>query len=221
MATSLEALVALLRGRRIAVLTGAGISTESGIPDYRGPETRRRARNPIQGREFVTSEEARRRYWARALLGWRRFADNAPAAGHLALAELERRGLLCGVVTQNVDRLHHAAQSRRIIELHGSLHEVICLTCGALTPREPLQAALEARNRGWSERWLARRVEMAPDGDAELDDVTSKRLALSAEPSYWLSSPGIAQVSLSFAPAPAISAFVSGAGKSQCIVPLM
>ena len=89
--TELDALLDLLRDRRVAVLTGAGISTESGIPDYRGPETRRRARNPIQWRQFASDEEARRRYWARALLGWRRFAHTRPAAGHLALAELERR----------------------------------------------------------------------------------------------------------------------------------
>ncbi|MCA9615717.1 MAG: NAD-dependent protein deacetylase [Sandaracinus sp.] len=162
-----DALVALLHGKRVAVLTGAGISTESGIPDYRGPETRRRARNPIQGREFVASEDARRRYWARALLGWRRFADKRPAAGHQALAELEAAGVLTGLVTQNVDRLHHGAGSRNVVELHGSLHEVVCLGCGALSPREPLQAELARRNPGWVERV----VEMAPDGDAELDDV--------------------------------------------------
>src|SRR5690606_29449631 len=98
MTTNVDELVALLRGRRVGVLTGAGISTESGIPDYRGPETRRRARNPIQWREFVSSEAARRRYWARALVGWSRFANKAPAAGHLALAELERSGIATGVV---------------------------------------------------------------------------------------------------------------------------
>lgn len=167
MSTNVDALLTLVRGRRIGVLTGAGISTESGIPDYRGPETRRRARNPIQWRQFVSDEEARRRYWARALLGWHRFSNKAPAAGHLALAELERVGIVTGVVTQNVDRLHHAAGSSRVVELHGSLHEVVCLSCGDLTPREAFQAELALRNPGW----LDRSAEVAPDGDAELDDV--------------------------------------------------
>jgi NAD-dependent SIR2 family protein deacetylase len=168
MTTNVDELVTLLRGRRVGVLTGAGISTESGIPDYRGPETRRRARNPIQWREFVSSEAAQRRYWARALVGWSRFANKAPAAGHLALAELERAGVATGVVTQNVDRLHHAAGSARVVELHGTLYEVICLACGDVTSREAFQAELARRNPGW----LERTAEVAPDGDAELDDVT-------------------------------------------------
>ncbi len=160
----LAALAELLRGRRFVVLTGAGCSTESGIPDYRGPETRRRARNPIQGREFVRSDEVRRRYWARAVLGWARFSGAQPNPAHLALARLEREGRLLGLITQNVDGLHQAAGSRRVVELHGTLAEVTCLACGAVEARASLQERLLANNPGWLE--VAH--EIAPDGDAEL-----------------------------------------------------
>ncbi len=121
----------LLAGRRFVALTGAGASTESGIPDYRGPETRRRARptGPMQHHEFVERPEVRRRYWARAVLGWDRFRAARPNPGHRALAELEARGALVGVITQNVDGLHRAAGSARVVELHGSLDRVRCLSC--------------------------------------------------------------------------------------------
>lgn len=159
------AVAELLRGRRVVVLAGAGMSTESGIPDYRGPTAPRRTRPPMQYREFVGSAEARARYWARSLLGWPRFVSARPSAGHLALAELERLGVVTGLITQNVDRLHHAAGSERVIELHGALAEVRCLGCGALSARSALQEALLRKNPGWSER-------VAPfhhaDGDAEL-----------------------------------------------------
>jgi len=157
-------LVQLVSGRRIAVLTGAGCSTESGIPDYRGPETRRRARNPIRFNEFVKSPEGRRRYWARAFVGWEKFANKAPNPAHHALAEMERAGLLTGLITQNVDRLHHAAGSEDVVELHGALADVRCLGCGAVELRVDLQRRLGERNPGWS----SLRAEMAPDGDAEL-----------------------------------------------------
>lgn len=163
-ATSIQALGALLEGRRYVVLTGAGISTESGIPDYRGPETRRRARNPIQYRAFVDDAGARARYWARSLVGWRRITSARPNHGHLALASLERAGAVTGVITQNVDRLHHAAGSDRVIELHGALAEVRCLGCGHLESRGDLQDRLEALNPDI--RCFG--VEQAPDGDAEL-----------------------------------------------------
>ncbi|MBX3248516.1 MAG: NAD-dependent protein deacetylase [Myxococcales bacterium] len=161
----LESLVSLVEGRRVAALTGAGISTESGIPDYRGPETRRRARNPIQYRDFLGSEEGRRRYWARALVGWRRFSSTTPNAAHHALVALERAGALTGVVTQNVDRLHHAAGSRAVVELHGTLHDVVCLSCGDVSPRQELQETLERLNP----HYVALAAEMAPDGDAEVE----------------------------------------------------
>jgi NAD-dependent SIR2 family protein deacetylase len=160
----LEALASLLRGRRTVVLTGAGCSTESGIPDYRGPGTLARARNPIQHREFLTRPEVRARYWARSLLGWPRFSAARPNAAHQALAALERGGLVPGLITQNVDRLHHAAGSARVIELHGALARVRCLDCGGCEPRGELQARLLALNPGFVEH----RAEPRPDGDAEL-----------------------------------------------------
>lgn len=162
--TDLAPLLDLLRGRRLAVLTGAGCSTESGIPDYRGPETARRARNPVQFTAFVGDAEARRRYWARAVVGWPRFRAARPNAGHAALAALERAGAALGLITQNVDRLHTAAGSRHVVELHGALHEARCLGCGAREPRDDLQARLLAANPGFD----VRAAELAPDGDAEL-----------------------------------------------------
>ncbi len=119
----------------------------------------------MQYREFVGSAEARARYWARSLIGWPRFVSAQPGAGHRAVAELERLGVVTGLITQNVDRLHHAAGSEQVIELHGALAEVRCLSCGALTARSAHQEALLRANPGWSER-------LAPfhhaDGDAEL-----------------------------------------------------
>ncbi|MFW6039910.1 MAG: NAD-dependent protein deacetylase [Gemmatimonadota bacterium] len=162
----------LLRGRRSAVLAGAGCSTESGIPDYRGPSAGRRRRAPVRYQEFVRSEDARRRYWARSTIGWPRIAATRPNPAHLALARLEAGGAVCGIITQNVDGLHHAAGSRRVVELHGSLAAVRCLDCDRPARRDAFQERLLALNAEWSE-WLARRsgpdgVEAAPDGDAEL-----------------------------------------------------
>jgi NAD+-dependent protein deacetylase sirtuin 4 len=159
-----EALASLLRGRRTVVLTGAGCSTESGIPDYRGPGTLARARNPIQHREFLSRPEVRARYWARSLIGWPRFCASRPNAAHEALSGLERDGHVRGLITQNVDRLHHAAGSQRVIELHGALARVRCMDCGACEPREELQQRLLALNPGFAER----QAEPRPDGDAEL-----------------------------------------------------
>jgi NAD-dependent SIR2 family protein deacetylase len=159
-----EDLLALLRGRAVTVLSGAGVSTESGIPDYRGPETRDQDRSPIRYGEFVESERARRHYWARSALGWPSFDAATPNAGHRALAALEDAGRVTGVITQNVDRLHQAAGSRRVVELHGALAEVVCLDCGALTSRGALQSRLLSLNPGWTDRAAGR----APDGDADL-----------------------------------------------------
>jgi NAD-dependent SIR2 family protein deacetylase len=169
------ALVELLRGRRTVVLTGAGCSTESGIPDYRGPGTRARARNPIQHMEFLSRPEVRARYWARSLMGWPRFSTARPNAAHQALAAMERVGHVPGLITQNVDRLHHAAGSSRIIELHGALAEVRCLSCNGREPRVALQERLLALNPGFMEQ----QVELRPDGDAELpvEAVRSFRVA--------------------------------------------
>ena len=164
--SSIAALAALLLGRRIVALTGAGCSTESGIPDYRGPETRHQRRDPIQGPTFVKDEATRRRYWARAMIGWERFSRARPNAAHQALATLEAEGRLAGIVTQNVDRLHRAAGSRRVIELHGALADVRCLSCPARTSREAVQRRLVEANP----ELAARSFTSAPDGDAEVTE---------------------------------------------------
>jgi NAD-dependent SIR2 family protein deacetylase len=163
----MDALLSVLRGRRLAVLTGAGCSTESGIPDYRGPTTPPRRRPPIQHCEFIERAEVRRRYWARSLLGWPRLATARPNPAHAAVAALEARGQLTGLITQNVDGLHHAAGSRAVIELHGALRRVRCLGCGEVTHRDDLQARLLAANPGWVDRAGA---EVLPDGDVDLED---------------------------------------------------
>lgn len=160
----LEALADLLRGHRTVVLTGAGISTESGIPDYRGEGTRRRAKSPIQYRQFVEKGGVRQRYWARSLAGWPRVEAATPNAGHRALARLERAGLVKGVITQNVDRLHQQCGSQRVVELHGALAEVCCLSCGRISRRRGLQKRLLRINPAWDEQV----VQLRPDGDAYL-----------------------------------------------------
>ena len=146
----LAPLVDLLSGRRFVALTGAGCSTESGIPDYRGGG-RTGPRNPIQHDAFMKQADVRRRYWARATLGWARFSGAEPNAAHRALAALEAAGTLAGVITQNVDRLHQRAGSRRVVELHGALADVACLRCGRGEPRHELQARLLDANPGWLE----------------------------------------------------------------------
>jgi NAD-dependent SIR2 family protein deacetylase len=163
--SEVEALARLFDRGPVAVLTGAGISTESGIPDYRGPETRRRARNPMLYREFLRSAAARQRYWARSMLGWPRFARAKPNAGHAAITKLATAGLIPGLVTQNVDGLHGDAGTRPV-ELHGALREAICLSCQRLTPRAQLQAELEAQNPAF----VAHSAELAPDGDSDFED---------------------------------------------------
>lgn len=167
-------LAAFLAGRRAVALTGAGVSTDSGIPDYRGPDGVQRARAPVQYQEFVRSEARRRRYWARSVAGFGRFAAARPNGAHEALAALESRGSLVGLITQNVDRLHHAAGSRRVVELHGALARARCLACGAFEARDALQERLLALNP-----WLASvEARAAPDGDAELDAAAEARFAV-------------------------------------------
>lgn len=163
-----EQLVDLARGRRIVALTGAGCSTESGIPDYRGPDTPPRKRPPIQHKEFVDHAVIRQRYWARSMLGWPRLATAQPNAAHHALVEMERAGVLAGLITQNVDGLHGAAGSREVVELHGAIARVRCLACGALSTRAELQARLLDANPAWAAR--AHAAVIAPDGDADLPD---------------------------------------------------
>ncbi len=165
---AVERLAQLTRGRRLVVLTGAGCSTESGIPDYRGVDTPPRVRPPIQHREFIDKPEMRQRYWARSMLGWPRLAHARPNAAHHALVALESAGVVAGLITQNVDGLHQVAGSRQVVELHGAIRRVRCLACGELTARAELQTRLEAANPTWVAR--AEAVAIAPDGDAELPD---------------------------------------------------
>lgn len=157
----------LRRHPRRVVLTGAGCSTESGIPDYRGPDGTWRHPKPIQFAEFIRDESRRRHYWARAFRGWDRFSSAAPNRAHLALARLERDAAIGTVITQNVDGLHQAAGSRRVLELHGSNHRVVCLHCGARSARSELQQRMRLANPGWQHE----AAQMRADGDAELDPV--------------------------------------------------
>ncbi len=170
--TALDSLVELLRGRRIVVLGGAGCSTESGIPDYRGPDGSLRTRRPIQYQEFLRSESTRARYWARSAIGWARMAEARPNAGHRALARLEQAGVVRGLITQNVDGLHQAAGSRCVVELHGSLALVRCLACGLEESRDDYQERLWALNPEWRTRWLSA-APLAPGAEGDPGDPAS------------------------------------------------
>jgi NAD-dependent SIR2 family protein deacetylase len=162
---ALDQALGLLATRPLVALTGAGLSTDSGIPDYRGPGSPRRT--PMTYQEFLSGEAAQRRYWARSHVGWARMAHAEPNAGHRALAALERCGALHGVITQNVDGLHRAAGSTAVIDLHGRIAEVMCTSCGRRSSRAALQERLARLNPGFVEAAGAA-VEAAPDGDAEL-----------------------------------------------------
>ncbi|MFG1619211.1 NAD-dependent protein deacetylase [Nonomuraea wenchangensis] len=162
----LDELDALVGRGGVAVLSGAGLSTESGIPDYRGPTGQARRAEPMTYQRFVASQEARRRYWARSHVGWRQIGLARPNAGHRAVAALERHGLVSGIVTQNVDGLHQAAGADRVIELHGGLDRVMCLSCRERTPRAELDRRLREANPGWA----ATSDVINPDGDAVLTD---------------------------------------------------
>ncbi len=167
----LAELTDLVRGGDVVVLSGAGLSTESGIPDYRGPTGAARPSTPMTYQVFTGDAAARRRYWARSHVGWRVIDRARPNAGHRAVTALEDAGLVQGIVTQNVDGLHAAAGARGVVELHGNLDQVVCLSCGELSPRDRLQARLSAANRAFSAAALA----INPDGDVELADVDLAR----------------------------------------------
>ncbi len=154
------AAIAALSGRRLAILTGAGVSTDSGIPDYRGKGAP--TRTPMTVEQYLASDEARRRYWVGSHLGWQAFAAAAPNPGHLALATLENRGLVSGVITQNVDGLHVRAGSRRVVELHGTMRRIFCTHCGQVFDRRDLARRVEADNP-----WITvpENVALGPDGD--------------------------------------------------------
>lgn len=165
-------LIAVLQGRRVAVLTGAGISTDSGIPDYRGPDAP--PSNPMTIQQFTSDPVFRQRYWARNHVGWRHMDQTLPNAGHRALAALEWAGVVTGLITQNVDRLHTKAGSRTVIDLHGSYQQVICLQCRHTMSRAALAELLEAANPGFLERAEAvGGIAVAPDADAVVADTSS------------------------------------------------
>jgi NAD-dependent SIR2 family protein deacetylase len=167
----LEEAIDLMRDARVAVLTGAGVSTDSGIPDYRGEGAPRR--NPMTFQTFLASEPARKRYWAGSHLGWRRFGSATPNAGHRALARLEQSGTVTGLVTQNVDGLHRRAGSAHVVELHGTMDRVVCLTCGQYYARQAIADRLEALNPQLD---LEQAIRPAPDGDVEVDDVDAMQI---------------------------------------------
>jgi NAD-dependent SIR2 family protein deacetylase len=165
---SVDDLTRLVARGGVLVLSGAGLSTESGIPDYRGPTGLGRRFTPMTYQMFTRESDARRRYWARSHLGWRTIARARPNAGHRAVATLQGLGLLHGVITQNVDGLHQAAGARNVVELHGNLARVTCLSCGRISGRDELDRRLRAANPTLE---LAA-VGINPDGDAELADST-------------------------------------------------
>lgn len=153
------------RHRRLFVLTGAGCSTDSGIPDYRDVNGEWKRPSPVTYQAFTGEDATRRRYWARSLIGWPTMALATPGAAHHALAQLEAAGRVELLLTQNVDGLHSAAGSRRIIDLHGRIDTVRCLACDTRTSRIDLQRELRRRNPHWAEL----EAGIAPDGDADLD----------------------------------------------------
>ncbi|HEY2448912.1 MAG TPA: NAD-dependent protein deacetylase [Mycobacterium sp.] len=167
-------LIALLADRRLAVLTGAGISTDSGIPDYRGPDSP--PSNPMTIRQYTSDPVFRQRYWARNQVGWRHMDETLPNAGHRAVATLERDGVVSGVITQNVDLLHTKAGSRNVINLHGTYAQVVCLSCGDSMTRAALGDKLDALNPGFVERAEAvGGLAVAPDADAVVTETDTFR----------------------------------------------
>ena len=154
------------RTRTLAIVSGAGVSTASGIPDYRDRNGNWKHTRPIQYADFVAHRSSRQRYWARSLSGFSRMAGATPNAAHRVLARFEDAGWVDTLITQNVDRLHSRAGSRRVIDLHGSLDEVHCLACSFRASRHDWQQSLADANRNWQ----ATIRQFRPDGDAELDD---------------------------------------------------
>lgn len=167
-AADIERLVAWLAARSsVTALTGAGVSTESGIPDYRDGDGNWKRSQPVQYRDFVESEAVRKRYWARSFAGWPMFTAARPSAAHVALARLEAKGRIARIVTQNVDRLHQRAGSRNVIDLHGRLDVVRCLANGHRFDRDAFQARLRDANPDWE----VSSARIAPDGDADLEGI--------------------------------------------------
>ena len=165
-----EGIAAMLDGGGVLVLTGAGVSTGSGIPDYRGPNGSLKKHRPMTYQEFRYDDGARQRYWARSFVGWRHMRRAEPNAAHYLLAKFEERGALAGLVTQNVDGLHQRAGSKNIVAIHGDLDRVVCLMCGYLENRAHMDTRIDAINPGYLERLEGEELQVNPDGDVELSD---------------------------------------------------
>ena len=164
--TQIEELAEWVGDGAVVVLSGAGLSTDSGIPDYRGPSGAARRTTPMTYQAFTRDPVARRRYWARSHLGWRNIGDARPNAGHRAVARLQELARLDGIITQNVDGLHQAGGAHGVVELHGNLARITCLGCGELTGRVAHSDRLDAANPGFAAAVTA----VNPDGDVEIDD---------------------------------------------------
>lgn len=171
MTSEVSELISMLRDRRPLVLTGAGVSTDSGIPDYRGPDSP--SRRPMTFQEFVSGPTMQQRYWARSHIGWQRMAGAEPNATHFTLVRMQAEGSLSGLITQNVDGLHEHAGHREVVDLHGRIDRVICLNCRDVSTRQALHQRLSRLNPGHADRV----VDFAPDGDAVLDDTADFRVA--------------------------------------------
>lgn len=169
-AVARDGILELLRGGEVLCVTGAGVSTDSGIPDYRGPNGSLRRHRPMTYQEFRHDDAARRRYWARSFVGWRHMSAAAPNAAHRLLADWQRRGHLGGLITQNVDGLHAAAGADPVVPLHGDLDTVLCLTCDNREHRASLDRRLEEANPGFAEAAAVAAENVNPDGDVELDE---------------------------------------------------
>lgn len=166
----MDALADVVAAGDVLVLSGAGISTASGIPDYRGPTGALRARLPMTYQVFRADPAARQRYWARSQLGWRTFRRAEPNPAHRAVGAMQGAGLLTGLLTQNVDGLHQAGGATDVVELHGNLDRVMCLRCLARTSRQELDGRLRAANPDWTAEASLRVTQVNPDGDVLLDD---------------------------------------------------
>jgi len=172
--SGVERLGALVASGGVVVVSGAGLSTDSGIPDYRGPNGSLRRHTPMSYQEFAGQPGARHRYWARSHAGWRQVARAEPNAGHAAVARLEHAGLITGVVTQNVDGLHQRAGSRQVVDLHGSLARVVCPDCGQVSSRGELDARLRIANPDYD----VTGAPVNPDGDVSLSDEAIARFVM-------------------------------------------
>lgn len=173
--TARAGVLALLRAGGVLCVTGAGVSTDSGIPDYRGPHGSLKRHRPMTYQEFRYDAAARRRYWARSFLGWRRMGAAQPNRNHELLADWQRRGILTGLITQNVDGLHAAAGSDPLVALHGELATVVCLNCGNREDRQAMDVRLEEANPGYAEAAMAAVGQVNPDGDVTLDESWVRR----------------------------------------------